>query len=136
MVADVSEPAGVQRLFDLAADRFGRVDVLFNNAGRGAPPVPLEEVSFADWLVASGYCVRLFATQLRVDPGVIEQIRALMRAGATAAGSDLAFGQSIAGSIVGIVLPTIGLILLGIASWIILFVIRLTRTRRARAQGY
>jgi len=57
-------------------------------------------------------------------------------AGATAAGSDLAFGQSIAGSIVGIVLPTVGLILLGIASWIILFVIRLTRTRRARAQGY
>jgi hypothetical protein len=57
-------------------------------------------------------------------------------AGATAAGSDLAFGQSIAGSIVGIVLPTIGLILLGIASWITLFVIRLTRTRRARAQGY
>lgn len=57
-------------------------------------------------------------------------------AGARTAGSDLAFGQSIGGSIVGIVLPTIGLIFLGIASWIILFVIRLTRTRRARAQGY
>ena len=57
-------------------------------------------------------------------------------AGAATEGSDLAFGQSIAGAIVGIVLPTIGLILLGVASWIILFVIRLTRTRRARAQGY
>jgi hypothetical protein len=57
-------------------------------------------------------------------------------AGAATAGSDLAFGQSIAGSIVGIVLPTIGLVLLGVASWVILFVIRLTRTRRARAQGY
>ena len=57
-------------------------------------------------------------------------------AGAATAGSDLAFGQSLGGSIVSIVLPTIGLILLGIASWIILFVIRLTRTRRARAQGY
>jgi hypothetical protein len=56
--------------------------------------------------------------------------------GAAAIGSDLAFGQSIAGSIVGIVLPTLGLIFLGIASWIILFVIRLTRVRRARAQGY
>jgi hypothetical protein len=56
--------------------------------------------------------------------------------GAVAAGSDLAFGQSIGGSIVGIVLPTIGFIFLGVASWIILFVIRLTRTRRARAQGY
>ena len=57
-------------------------------------------------------------------------------AGAATDGSDLAFGQSIAGSIVGIVLPTLGLIFLGIATWIILFVIRLTRTRRARAQGY
>jgi hypothetical protein len=57
-------------------------------------------------------------------------------ASAVAGGSDLAFGQSIGASIVGIVLPTIGLIFLGIASWIILFVIRLTRTRRARAQGH
>jgi hypothetical protein len=57
-------------------------------------------------------------------------------AGAATAGSDLAFGQSLGGSIVSIVLPTIGLIFLGIASWIILFVIRLTRTRRAREQGY
>jgi hypothetical protein len=57
-------------------------------------------------------------------------------ASAVTGGSDLAFGQSIGSSIVGIVLPTIGLIFLGIASWIILFVIRLTRTRRARAQGY
>jgi hypothetical protein len=57
-------------------------------------------------------------------------------AGAVTADSDLAFGQSLGGSIVGIVLPTIGLICLGIASWIILFVIRLTRTRRARVQGY
>jgi hypothetical protein len=57
-------------------------------------------------------------------------------AGAATEGSDLAFGQSIAGSIVGIVLPTLALIFLGIGSWIILFVIRLTRTRRARAQGY
>jgi hypothetical protein len=57
-------------------------------------------------------------------------------AGAVASGSDLAFGPSIGGSIVGIVLPTIGLIFLGIASGIILFIIRLTRTRRARARSY
>lgn len=57
-------------------------------------------------------------------------------AGAASTSGDLAFGQSIAGSIVGIVLPTITLIFLGVGSWIILFVIRLTRTRRARAQGY
>jgi NAD(P)-dependent dehydrogenase (short-subunit alcohol dehydrogenase family) len=54
VVADVSDPAAVQRLFGVAADRFGRVDVLFNNAGRGAPPVPLEEVSFADWQAVVG----------------------------------------------------------------------------------
>jgi hypothetical protein len=57
-------------------------------------------------------------------------------ASAVASGSDLAFGPSIGGSVVGIVLPTIGLIFLGIASGIIFFIIRLTRTRRARAQGY
>jgi hypothetical protein len=55
---------------------------------------------------------------------------------AVAGGSDLAFGSSIAGGIVGTVVLSIGLIFLGIAVTIILFIIRLTRTRRARAQGY
>ncbi len=56
-------------------------------------------------------------------------------AAASAGGSDLAFGSSIAGSIVGIVVLSIGLIFLGIAVTIILFIIRFTRTRRARAQA-
>jgi len=51
-------------------------------------------------------------------------------------GTDLAFGTSIADSIVGIVLPSIGLVFLGIAGAIVLFIIHLTRTRRARARGY
>jgi hypothetical protein len=57
--------------------------------------------------------------------------------GATAVtgGSDLAFGSSIAGGIVGTVVLSIGLIFLGIAAAIVLFIIRLTRTRRARAQA-
>ena len=49
MVADVTDPADVQQLFDRAVQEFGRVDVLFNNAGRALPPVPLEDLPFEDW---------------------------------------------------------------------------------------
>ena len=49
VVADVSDPGDVQKLFDQAVYHFGRVDLLFNNAGRAAPPVPLEDVPFAEW---------------------------------------------------------------------------------------
>jgi hypothetical protein len=54
---------------------------------------------------------------------------------AVAGGSDLAFGSSIAGGIVSAVLVSIALILIGTAGAVVLFIIRLTRTRRARAQG-
>lgn len=46
---DVSNPASVQALFDATVKAFGRVDVLFNNAGVGAPPVPLEDLTLAQW---------------------------------------------------------------------------------------
>ena len=49
VVADITDPADVRRLFDQARQQFGRVDVLFNNAGRALPPVPLEDVPLADW---------------------------------------------------------------------------------------
>ena len=49
VVADVGDPSDVQRLFDTALRQFGRVDLLFNNAGRAAAPVPLEDVPFAEW---------------------------------------------------------------------------------------
>jgi NAD(P)-dependent dehydrogenase (short-subunit alcohol dehydrogenase family) len=76
VVADVSDPGDVGRLFDTAADRFGRVDVLFNNAGLGAPPVPLEEISLADWqavvgvnLTAAFLCTQAaFRIMKRQDP--------------------------------------------------------------------
>ncbi|MBZ0134352.1 MAG: SDR family oxidoreductase [Rhodanobacter sp.] len=46
---DVAKPAEVRRLFDAAVERFGRVDLLFNNAGTGAPAVPLEVLTTEQW---------------------------------------------------------------------------------------
>lgn len=46
---DVSNPASVQNLFARTAEAFGRLDVLFNNAGVGAPPVPLEDLPYSQW---------------------------------------------------------------------------------------
>jgi NAD(P)-dependent dehydrogenase (short-subunit alcohol dehydrogenase family) len=46
---DVADPASCKALFDAAVAHFGRVDLLFNNAGVNAPGVPLEELSIDDW---------------------------------------------------------------------------------------
>jgi NAD(P)-dependent dehydrogenase (short-subunit alcohol dehydrogenase family) len=46
---DVGDPASVKALFAQTRDRFGRLDVLFNNAGTGAPPIPMEDLSFEQW---------------------------------------------------------------------------------------
>ena len=46
---DVSDPEAVRALFGKVKERFGRLDLLFNNAGAGAPPVPLEELSVDQW---------------------------------------------------------------------------------------
>ncbi len=46
---DVSDPAHVEALFTRTRERFGRLDLLFNNAGFGAPAVPLEELSVEKW---------------------------------------------------------------------------------------
>jgi NAD(P)-dependent dehydrogenase (short-subunit alcohol dehydrogenase family) len=47
--ANVADDASVRALFAAVADRFGRLDLLFNNAGTGAPPVPLEDLSVEQW---------------------------------------------------------------------------------------
>jgi len=48
--ADVSQEAAVVALFDAAVQKFGRIDVLFNNAGTSAPPgVLLEDLTLAQW---------------------------------------------------------------------------------------
>jgi NAD(P)-dependent dehydrogenase (short-subunit alcohol dehydrogenase family) len=46
--ADVTSPESVDALFSRAVERFGRVDLLFNNAGLGAP-APVAELAFEDW---------------------------------------------------------------------------------------
>jgi len=46
---DVSDPDAVRALFAKTKETFGRLDLLFNNAGRGAPGIPLEELSYEDW---------------------------------------------------------------------------------------
>lgn len=49
MPTDVTDPESVKELFKRTLEGFGRLDVLFNNAGTGAPSVPLEELSFEEW---------------------------------------------------------------------------------------
>ena len=45
----VADPEQVARLFATAKSQYGRLDVLFNNAGMGAPPVPMEELPLETW---------------------------------------------------------------------------------------
>lgn len=46
---DVSQPEAVRAAFDKVQAAFGRLDLLFNNAGVGAPAVPMEELTFEQW---------------------------------------------------------------------------------------
>jgi len=49
VATDVGDADSVANLFARTRAAFGRLDLLFNNAGTGAPPVPMEEVSLAQW---------------------------------------------------------------------------------------
>ncbi len=46
---DVTDPASVKALFAKTVETFGRVDLLFNNAGANAPGIPLEDLSIEQW---------------------------------------------------------------------------------------
>ena len=49
VACDVSKAEDVERLFAAIREEFGRVDVLFNNAGRGAPAIPFEDLPLETW---------------------------------------------------------------------------------------
>jgi NAD(P)-dependent dehydrogenase (short-subunit alcohol dehydrogenase family) len=51
---DVSNPESVRALFAAIKEKFGRLDVLFNNAGQNAPGIPIEELSYEKWCSVVG----------------------------------------------------------------------------------
>ena len=70
--ADVTVPAHVDRVFAAAVQRFGRVDLLFNNAGASLPSATIDAVDPEDWnrvvavnLTASFLCARAAFAQMR-----------------------------------------------------------------------
>jgi NAD(P)-dependent dehydrogenase (short-subunit alcohol dehydrogenase family) len=73
---DVTDTASVQRLFDASVQQFGRVDVLFNNAGTAAPPTPSDELAPDVWrrvidtnLSGAFYCAQAAFRAMRAqDP--------------------------------------------------------------------
>jgi NAD(P)-dependent dehydrogenase (short-subunit alcohol dehydrogenase family) len=52
--ADVSQPDSVRALFQSAREKFGRLDVLFNNAGANAPGIAIEELTYEQWSTVVG----------------------------------------------------------------------------------
>lgn len=63
--ADVTDPSSVDKLFAALEERFGRLDVLFNNAGIASPAVPFEEITPQQWnavlavnLTGAFYCAQ------------------------------------------------------------------------------
>ena len=75
--ADVSQPAAVDAVFAAVEARFGRLDLLFNNAGRGTPALTPDELEVEQWmqvvavnLTGSFLCARAaFALMRRQQPG-------------------------------------------------------------------
>jgi len=71
---DITLPDAVAALFDRVKEKFGRLDVLFNNAGMGGPALPLEDLTFEQWsavvavnltgaFLCAQHAIRLMKTQ-------------------------------------------------------------------------
>jgi NAD(P)-dependent dehydrogenase (short-subunit alcohol dehydrogenase family) len=74
VATDIAQPDAVAALFDRVKETFGRLDVLFNNAGTGAPAVPMEDLTFEQWnavvavnltgaFLCAQHAIRLMKTQ-------------------------------------------------------------------------
>ncbi|MGI9613589.1 MAG: SDR family oxidoreductase [Acidimicrobiales bacterium] len=77
VVGDVGREDDVADMFAETVGRFGRLDLLFNNAGTGAPPKPFDELTLVDWqrvvdvnLTGSFLCARAAMAQMKAqEPG-------------------------------------------------------------------
>ncbi|QWD47195.1 SDR family oxidoreductase [Polynucleobacter paneuropaeus] len=65
VACDVGKPEQVKHLFVALRERFGRIDVLFNNAGMGAPAIPMEDLSYEQWMnvVNANLCGAFYCSQ-------------------------------------------------------------------------
>jgi NAD(P)-dependent dehydrogenase (short-subunit alcohol dehydrogenase family) len=65
VATDVTDPNSVEGLFATARQRFGRLDLLFNNAGTFTPAVPIEEITVEQWqaIVATNLSGAFYCTQ-------------------------------------------------------------------------
>ncbi|MGC2781755.1 MAG: SDR family oxidoreductase [Bradyrhizobium sp.] len=65
VTADMTDPASIAALFDTVKATYGRLDLLFNNAGMGAPPVPFEDLTLQQWqsVVATNLTAPFLCTQ-------------------------------------------------------------------------
>ncbi|MEI6181675.1 MAG: SDR family oxidoreductase [Polynucleobacter sp.] len=65
VTCDVGKPEQVKKLFAALKERFGRIDVLFNNAGVGAPAIPMEDLTYEQWMnvVNSNLCGAFLCSQ-------------------------------------------------------------------------
>src|SRR4051812_48070765 len=57
VATDVTNPGSVETLFARTKEIFGRLDLLFNNAGISAPPVPLEDLTYDQWKAVVDTCL-------------------------------------------------------------------------------